>query len=154
MGGWSDEVHATLDGLGRVAQGDAVLPTGPVRFGYSSSLGGAPDAQTATPEHLLASAVAACWLLTFADAALRLRIDVVRATATVRVDVVPDGPGYKIETIALRPVLVVRGEREVVTPKVTRACEIAGRYCIVEKALRPGVAQYEVTPEITFEDAP
>jgi len=61
----------------------------------------------------------ACWLLTFADAALRLRIDVVRATATARIDVVPDGPGFKIETIELRPVLAVRGEREVVASKVT-----------------------------------
>jgi hypothetical protein len=34
---------------------------------------------------------------------------------------------------------------------VSRACDIAGRYCIVEKALRPGVGDYEVTPTIVYE---
>lgn len=151
MSGWSDEVHATLTGTGRLATVDPNVPHGGSRIAFSPALGGAPDAQSATPEHLLASASVSCWLLTFADAAQRLRIEIVRASASARIDVVSDGPGFKIDAIELRPELVVRGERDVLLAIVKRACDIAGRYCIVEKALRPGVARYEVIPSITFE---
>ncbi len=153
-GGWTDEVHAVVEGSGRAAEGDVTWPFHRARVGFSKALGGPAEAMTGTPEHLLAASAASCWLLTFADAAARMKIDVVRAEATAKITVERDGPGFRVAAIEVRPEIVVRGDLEALDAKVVRACEIAGKYCIVEKALRPGVARYEIVPRVMYEAAP
>jgi organic hydroperoxide reductase OsmC/OhrA len=149
--GWTDEVHAVISGSGRAAEGDVQWEHGRVRVGFSKALGGPAEAMTGTPEHLLAASAASCWLLTFADAAERMRLEVVRLEARARVIVERDGAGYRVAAIEVRPEIVVRREGDALGAKVARACDIAGRYCIVEKALRSGVARYEVTPVVAYE---
>jgi organic hydroperoxide reductase OsmC/OhrA len=121
-----------------------------VGFAFPSHADGPNDAVRNTPEHLLAASASACWLLTWGLVADKFRLDVASSRATVKVDVVPDGPGLKIDAITVDVFLEIRGAQSELEAKVAKAIEVSSRGCIIEKALRPGVRSYSVVPHVTW----
>jgi organic hydroperoxide reductase OsmC/OhrA len=148
--GWTDEISSTLHGITKKAPGVAALPTGPVGFAFPTHAGGPDDAVRNTPEHLLAASASACWLLTWGLVAEKFRLDVLSSRATTKVDVVPDGPGLKIDAVTVEVSLEIRGSKEELEAKVLKAVDVSSRGCIIEKALKPGVRAYAVRPTITW----
>lgn len=148
--GWTDEVSSTLHGITKKAPGVAALPTGSVGFAFPAHSDGPDDAVRNSPEHLLAASASACWLLTWGLVADKFRLDVVSSSAKVKVDVIPDGPGLKIDAITVEVALAIRGNKDELEAKVLKAVEVSSRGCIVEKALKPGVRAYTVHPTITW----
>lgn len=148
--GWTDDVSSTLHGITKKAPGTAALPTGSVGFAFPAHADGPDDAVRNSPEHLLAASASACWLLTWGLVAEKFRLDVVSSRATAKVAVVADGPGLKIDTITVEVSVEIRGNKEELEAKVLKAVEVSSRGCIVEKALKPGVRAYTVSPTITW----
>ena len=148
--GWTDEISSKLHGVTKKAAGEAALPTGSVGFAFPAHADGPTDAVRNTPEHLLAASAGACWLLTWGLVAEKFRLDVVSSDATVKVAVIPDGPGLNIDAITVEVALSIRGVQSELEAKVQKAVEVSSRGCIVEKALKPGVREYVVRPPITW----
>lgn len=146
----NDQITATLHGITVKATGTIDLPTGPVEFAFPASSGGPTDKVRNTPEHLLGGALASCWLLTFALVADKLRLKVVSTTMEVKVTVVREGPGLKIQRVEALPSIALRGDEAALSDKVRRAMELCARGCIVGKVLQSGVPEYVVTPSVTY----
>ncbi len=120
---------------GRLANADGTLD---LAHGSAPALGG--KAGTPNPEELLLSAVAACYVQTWAIFLEKLRLDVphptLDAVATMEKD--PAG-GFKVTSVTLTP-HVPKALFESRKADVDKTLSLAEKYCIVSKAVKASLA--------------
>lgn len=115
-----------------------------VRYSGAPGLGGKPS--LTNPEELLLSAIAACFVQTWAIFLKKLALPVpepaIEVSGTVEKD--PQG-GYRFTHIEIVP-HVPAGLLESQNEKVVKTLALAEKYCIVSKAVR-GSVTLAVTPK-------
>ncbi len=120
---------------GRLANADGTLDTA---HGSAPALGG--KAGTPNPEELLLSAVAACFIQTWAIFLEKLRLEIpdprLDAVATMEKD--PAG-GFKVTSITLTP-HVPKVLLDARRADVDKTLSLAEKYCIVSKAVKASLA--------------
>ena len=120
---------------GRLANADGTLDSA---HGGAPALGG--KAGTPNPEEILLSAVAACFVQTWAIFLGKLKVDIpdplVDGVATMEKD--PAG-GFKVTSITLTP-HVPKALLEARKADVDKTLSLAEKYCIVSKAVKASLA--------------
>ena len=100
-----------------------------------------------TPEHLFVASVNSCFMATFVAIAELSKLDVVSFTSTAVGKLEkPEGRGYRITEIVLRPKLVIRFESD--AERAQRILEKAERNCLISNSITTDVT---LEPEIDFE---
>jgi peroxiredoxin-like protein len=103
---------------------------------------------TWTPEHLFVASVNSCYMATFVAIAELSKLEVVSFTSTAVGKLEkPDGLGYRISEIVLRPKLVIRFESD--AERAQRILEKAERNCLISNSINTRVT---LEPEIDFEE--
>jgi organic hydroperoxide reductase OsmC/OhrA len=128
---------------GRLATGSGTLAT---PFGGARSLGGRAD--RTNPEELLLSALAACFVQTWAIflSKLKLPIDAPALDGSLELGKDPAG-GFRVTKLVLSP-HVPRALWESRQADVARTLELTEKYCIVSRALRGGERELVVRPKL------
>ncbi len=102
---------------------------------------------TWTPEHLFVASVNSCYMATFIAIAELSKLGVVSFTSTAVGKLEkPEGQGYRITEIVLRPKLVIRFESD--AERAQRILEKAERNCLISNSITTDVT---LEPEIDFE---
>jgi organic hydroperoxide reductase OsmC/OhrA len=128
---------------GRLTSGSGMLAT---PFGGAPSLGGRAD--RTNPEELLLSALAACFVQTWAIflAKLKVPIEAPALEGSLELDKDPAG-GYRVTKLVLRP-QVPRSLWEEREKDVEKTFELTERYCIVSKVVTGGGREIEIRPDL------
>jgi osmotically inducible protein OsmC len=128
---------------GRLTSGSGALAT---PFGGARSLGGRAD--TTNPEELLLSALAACFVQTWAIFLAKLKVPVETPALDGSLELGEDpAGGYRVTKLVLSP-LVPRSLWQEREKDVVRTLELAEKYCIVSRALRGGERELLVRPKL------
>ncbi len=115
-------------------------------FGGAPSLGGRAD--RTNPEELLLSALAACFVQTWAIFLAKLKVPVEKPLVDVRCELDKDpAGGFRVSKIVLVP-HVPKAIWEDRRGDVEKTLELAEKYCIVSKVIRGSGLGIEVLPEI------
>lgn len=131
------EVSASWDFSART--GAVETPDGSIRMAHAgaSSLGG--TAGIANPEELLVTAVATCFVQTWAIFLTKLKVPIekptVEGTCTVESD--PAG-GFRVTTMTLEP-RIPSALWDSRRADVEKTLSLAEKYCIVSKAVKPSL---------------
>jgi organic hydroperoxide reductase OsmC/OhrA len=91
------------------------------------------DSRHLNPEQLVVMAAASCQMLWFLHLAAKARIDIVSYADDSVGEMPLDGDPARLERIALRPRIAVRGSAS--EQRVRKLCETAHRYCNVASSL-------------------
>ncbi len=127
---------------GRLESGNGGLAT---PFSGAPSLGGLPD--RTNPEELLLSALAACFVQTWAIFLAKLKVPIERPALDGSCELEKDpAGGYRIARFDLAPYVPKSLLRERIVD-VEKTLELAEKYCIVSKALRGVGREIRVEPK-------
>jgi organic hydroperoxide reductase OsmC/OhrA len=135
---WSPEAKE-----GRLKNGDGTFA---VPFSAAPSLGGKNG--FANPEELLLSALAACFVQTWAICLAKLKVPIESPLldGSCEVDKDPDG-GYRVTKFDLVP-HVPKAVWDARQEDVEKSLSLAEKFCIVSKAVRGGGRDLLVTPKL------
>ena len=134
-GSWT----GTLNGRGMIQNESGTFKT---EFAVPSSFGG-PGAKT-NPEEIFLSSACACYLVTLAMIAEKMRLPVKSLTCTAEGKVLSDQhDGYHFSEIALYPHFELEGDSEKHDETIARAVQLAEHRCIISRAVK-GSVKYEV----------
>lgn len=130
------------------------------RRGYLRSLADLPVLEVAsppefnghehtwTPEHLFVAAVNSCFMATFIAIAELSKLEVVSFTSkAVGKLEKPEGKGYRITEITLKPRLVIKYEYD--AERAQRILEKAERNCLISNSI---LSEVKLQTEIDFEE--
>lgn len=103
-----------------------------------------------TPEHLFVGAVNSCFMTTFLAIAENSKLDFVsfKAGAEGKLEK-PEGQGFSITEIVLRPKLVISNARD--AERATRILEKAEKHCLVSNSVKTRI---RLDPEIRVGELP
>jgi peroxiredoxin-like protein len=110
-------------------------PVPPLEFSAPSEFQG--DAGYWTPEHLLLSAVASCFVTTFRAIAELSRFEVVSLEVSAEGALENKEGGFRFAEIILHPILVVASEND--RERGLRLLEKAERACLISRSLQTPV---------------
>jgi peroxiredoxin-like protein len=134
-GSWS----GNLNGRGVIQNERGTFQTD---FAVPGSFGG-PGGLT-NPEEIFLSSACACYLVTLAMIAEKLRLPVRNLTCTAEGKVTSDQhDGYHFREIALYPHFELEGNSDKHDEAIARAVQLAEQRCIISRAVK-GSVKYEV----------
>lgn len=134
-GSWTGD----LQGRGMIQNEKGTFRT---EFSVPSSFGG-PGAKT-NPEEIFLSSACACYLVTLAMIAEKMRLPVKNLTCTAEGKVIADQhDGYHFSEIALYPHFELEGDSGKHDETIARAVQLAEHRCIISRAVK-GSVKYEV----------
>lgn len=131
------EIDAAWSGDGK-GSGEAALPEGAaIAYAGSTLLGGSGG--RANPEEILLTALASCFLNTWAIFLKKLAVGYAEPTLRASCEVATDpAGGFRIRNASLRvrvPATLLAGQRT----QVEKTVGLAEKYCIVSKVVRAAV---------------
>jgi len=131
------EIDAAWSGDGK-GSGEAALPEGTaIAYAGSTLLGGSGG--RANPEEILLTALASCFLNTWAIFLKKLAVGYAEPTLRASCEVATDpAGGFRIRNASLRarvPATLLAGQRA----QVEKTVGLAEKYCIVSKVVRAAV---------------
>lgn len=115
-------------------------------FGVAEEFGGTGG--PTNPEELFLSAACACYLITLALVAEKMRLPVktLECEAEGRVSPHEEG-GFHFTEIILKPHFELEGDPKAHDMAITRAVRLAEQRCIISRAVK-GTVKYEIRPTV------
>jgi peroxiredoxin-like protein len=135
-GSWDGDLHS---GKGLIQSERGTFET---MFTVPRSFGGPGGA--ANPEEIFLASACACYLVTLAMIAEKLKLPVRNLTCTAEGKVIPDQQdGYHFSEITLRPHFEMEGDEVQYEETIARAVTLAEHRCIISRAVK-GTVRYEI----------
>ncbi len=142
-GSWTGDFHS---GRGEIATERGTFRT---EFTVPQSFGGPGGA--ANPEEIFLASACACYLVTLALIAEKMRLPIRELRCTAEGVVVADErDGYHFREITLRPHFELEGNEAQYAETIARAVALAEQRCIISRAVR-GSVHYEVVHTVGSE---
>ncbi|MCK5291915.1 MAG: OsmC family protein [Thermoplasmata archaeon] len=129
------------DRIGTLTTGSGI----PIKFSSPSKYKGVDN--RASPEELLIAAESACYLLTFAALAEKMRFEFLSYSCGAVGVLEKTDEGTAVTKITLRPKIVVKSEED--AEKTEKALEISMRHCFIGNSIKSEIV---LEPEIIVSD--
>ncbi|OGF53143.1 MAG: hypothetical protein A2Z21_09570 [Candidatus Fraserbacteria bacterium RBG_16_55_9] len=135
-GSWTGDLH----GRGIIQNEEGTFKT---NFAVPSNFGG-PEGAMTNPEEIFLSSACACYLVTLAIIAEKMRLPVKNITCTAEGRVTSDlHDGHHFRDIALHPHFELEGDGDKYDEAIARAVQLAEQRCIISRAVK-GSVKYEI----------
>lgn len=135
-GSWTGDLH----GRGTIQNEKGTFTTD---FAVPTSFGGPGGART-NPEEIFLSSACACYLVTLAMIAEKMRLPVKNLTCTAEGKITSDQhDGHHFREIILYPHFELEGDVDKHDEAIARAVQLAEQRCIISRAVK-GSVKYEV----------
>ncbi len=132
-----------INGKGEIVNEERTIRT---PFSVAEEFGGAGG--PTNPEELFLSAACACYLITLAQVAEKMRLPVkkLECEAEGRVSSHEEG-GFHFTEIVLKPHFELEGDPTAHDMAIARAVRLAEQRCIISRAVK-GTVKYEIRPTV------